>query len=117
MSGKTSRRKGKTGERKARKLLRKLGYVVEWTAFEDKPDLYVEARYANGKSQLINQHWEIKYRKNISKAIYQYLEEKGADVLLCKRVNKKDGRSYPWLKIERFGEEVGKNDRQAVGED
>lgn len=103
MSGRKSRRKGKVGERKARKLLRKLGYIVQWTAFEDKPDLYVEARYADGEARLINQHWEIKYRKNIPLSIYRWLSEKGADVLLVKRVKKGEG-PYPWLKIERFGE-------------
>ena len=108
MSGKTSRRKGYIGEKKARDLLESLGYEIRWQAEDPKkPDIRVVAKnHPNGIDKIpVGKDYEVKYRKNVSKMIYDWLEEKNADVLLCKRVNKKDGRSYPWLKIERFGDE------------
>ena len=89
MSGRKSRNKGYRGELAARKFLEKKGFAVEWLAEDpSKPDLRVEGEY-----------WEIKYRASVPKCIYDWLEEKNADCLMVRRVNKKDGRSYPWLLI------------------
>lgn len=94
MSGRKSRNKGYIGEYKARKFLESKGFVVEWLAEDpSKPDLKVEGEY-----------WEVKYRASVSKQIYDWLEEKNADCLMVKRVNKKDGRSYPWLLIHSLEE-------------
>ena len=107
LRGKRSYRKGYLGEYKARKLLEKMGYKVVWQKEDpNKPDIRVVAKkHPNGIDKIpVGKDYEVKYRSSIPKSIYRWLEEKGADVLLVKRVNKKDGRSYPWLKIERFGE-------------
>ena len=92
MNGKKSRNKGYIGEYKARELLKEMGYDPVWQSEDPKkPDLRVNW-----------EDWEIKYRASVPKCLYQWLEEKGADVLLVKRVNKKDGRSFPWLIIRKL---------------
>lgn len=95
MSGKKSRNKGYIGEYNARKLLEKMGREVTWQAEDpNKPDLLVDG-----------ENIEVKYRASVPKCLYQWLEEKGADTLMIKRVNKKDGRSYPWLIVRKLDDE------------
>ena len=90
MSGNKSRSKGLRGEYKARKMLIEAGHNVVWTS-EDPlaPDLLV-----NGEK------WEVKYGLTIPKTFYKWLDEKGADVLLVKRIGREE--SYDWLIIRRF---------------
>ena len=98
MSGRKSRQKGYIGEYKARKLLENLGYEVTWQAEDPKsPDLGVSR-----EDWVSGERWEVKYRASIPKCLYKWLEEKGADTLMVKRVSKKDGRSYPWLIVRRL---------------
>ena len=103
MSGNKSRTKGKVGEREIRHILDKKKYTYEWTPLEDKPDLLILAQKDNiGAYHRIDEHWEIKYQAKIPLILYQWLDEKGAKALLIRRVNAKDHRKYPWLKIEVF---------------
>jgi len=104
MSGMKSRNKGKRGERFARKKLKELGYTVEWTAFENEPDLWVRERHHPTTGDLIDildEHWEVKFQAGISKKLWDYLDEKSADCLMVKRVKKGEG-PYDWLVIRRL---------------
>lgn len=85
-----SLKKGKRGEYKARKLLESYGYEVVVTSEDSR-----------AADLLVNQEkWEIKYGAHVPKTVYKWLDEKGADALLVKRV--KQGRKYPWLIIRKF---------------
>lgn len=101
MSGKRSRNKGYRGEYKARKLLERFGYDVTWQAEDPKkPDLRVSLPALG----IVEESWEVKYQAGITKKLWDWLEEKNADALLIKRVNNKDGRSYPWLVVRKLEE-------------
>ena len=102
MSGNKSRSKGKRGELEARKILAALGFLVEWTPLEDKPDLIILAKKDKNGSYIKLEkpvHWEVKYQAGVPLCIYQWLEEKHAEALLVRRISK-GSRSFPWLKIE-----------------
>ena len=100
MAGLKSLRKGKLGEYKARKHLESMGYEVVWTAEDPKkPDLEVKRNFIDPLRSKEIERWEVKYQASVSKRFYEWLSEKGADALMIKRVNSKDGRSYPWLQV------------------
>lgn len=106
MSGLKSLRKGKRGEYEARKLLEELGYDVVWQAEDPKkPDLRVNVYHNTFPTEgAISEDWEVKYQAGITKKLWDWFEEKNADALLIKRVNHKDGRSYPWLIVRKLEE-------------
>ncbi|MCD5384868.1 MAG: hypothetical protein LRZ94_00950 [Candidatus Pacebacteria bacterium] len=91
MGGSQSLKKGKKGEYLFRKLCEKYGFnVVNQAEDKNKPDIRFE-----------HLECEIKYRKNISKKLYDWLEEKQADILAVKRISKKD-RNRDWLIVIPF---------------
>lgn len=101
MSGKKSLRKGKVGEYKARKYLESLGHVVVVQAEDaNAPDFRIVKGMYGGYN--LDENWEVKYRSSIPKCLYDWLEEKSADALVIRRVNKKDGRSWPWLIVRKL---------------
>ena len=84
-----SRRKGYMGELEARKLCKRQGFSVRWHPEDPTyPDITLDEKIT----------CEIKYGTQIPKTLYKWFKEKGADVLLIRRVSKND-KMLPWLVV------------------
>mgnify|MGYP003145743234 CR=1 FL=1 len=91
--GRGSKKKGYQGEYIFRKLCEKYGLIVKWHN-EDPylPDVSLEGHLG-----------EVKYRGNVPKCLYDWLDEKGAHFLAIKKVKKEPGGTQnDWLIVMRW---------------
>jgi Holliday junction resolvase len=90
--GKTSRDKGVKGEREFDVLAQENGCTVaRHNKDPNLPDMTLDKLTC-----------EVKYRKNVPKAVYDWLEQDGADVVAMRRISTGD-RGKPWLVVMRAG--------------
>ncbi len=104
--GKPSRDKGAREERALVKRMIELGLEARkvplsgaCVGFKD------DVQYRTGEGFGIWHSCEAKVRANALKQLYQWLPEKG--VLALRRCNKKEGKAYDWLIVQRIEDWVG----------
>ncbi len=93
--GRRRRDKGGRGQREAKGLLEEMGCSKVSIVHNAGGDPQGGDIWADGA------FYQVKFTGAIPKALYDYVSK--CDVALVRRVNAKDGKKYPWLKIENLG--------------